>query len=277
MARERRTVFDSHLHLWSLNSPFHEWPDASLPLIYRDFGMIEFAALVPPPHRAMLVQAQPDSRETEWLLSIAAREARIAGVVGWTAFDAADAPNAIARLATQPKLVGLRPMLQDMLDADWILGPDVDAAFGAMMEHGLRFDALIRPRHLPALRELARRWPALPIVIDHAAKPDFCDAIDRWREDMAALATMPNVWCKLSGILTELPEGTSASVLTPCLEHVLSVFPDRVMWGSDWPVLLLSGWRYDAWLNHALETVRKTHPAQLEAIFQTAGVSFYGV
>ena len=276
MVDERLMVCDAHVHLWSIVSPFHQWPDAETPTIHRDFGRVEFAALSPPLTKAILVQAQPDCRETDWLLEIAVHEKRIAGVVGWAALDAADAPAVIANLAVRPKLVGLRPMLQDMHDSCWILRPEVDAGINAMMTHGLRFDALVRPRHLPAILKLARRWPDLPIVIDHAGKPDFSrEGFCRWRDDMSALAEMPNVSCKLSGLLTELPAGGVPSLMESHIRHVLDVFIDRVMWGSDWPVLLLSGWSYDEWLSYAITLIRKISTCQLDSIFYASSTRFY--
>ncbi len=276
VANDRPVICDSHVHLWSLASRFHKWPGADLADIHRDFGLADLAAL--PLDRAVLVQAQPDPRETDWLLDIGARAPNVAGVVGWTALDAADAPDAIARLAARPGLLGLRPMLQDMPDARWILRREQDAAIEAMVTHDLCFDALVQPRHLPAIHLLARRWPDLRIVIDHAAKPDPVNGdLDRWRLDMAELAALPNVWCKLSGLLTELPAPASDVLLSGCMDHVIGVFPDRLMWGSDWPVLLLSGWNYSDWLDHSLRFIQDRAPERVQGIFRSSAESFYGL
>ncbi|MGL4290594.1 MAG: amidohydrolase family protein, partial [Phreatobacter sp.] len=180
---------------------------------------------------------------------IASAETMVAGVVGWTDFDAADAPAAIARLAADPLLVGLRPMVQDIADDDWLAQAWLGPAFAALIAHGLVFDALVLPRHLSRLLTVAKRHPDLTIVIDHMAKPPIAEGrLEPWRTDMAALAAQPNVWCKLSGIVTEAGPGWTPARLAPYVAHVLDVFgPRRLLWGSDWPVATLAA-SYDDWL-----------------------------
>ncbi|HWU81630.1 MAG TPA: amidohydrolase family protein, partial [Caulobacter sp.] len=160
---------------------------------------------------------------------------------------APDAPARIEALARNPRLKGLRPMLQD-LPGDWILDPALEPAIAAMIAADLAFDALIRPRHLPYILTLVRRWPALRLVVDHGAKPAIGEGrLDPWREQIAALAEQPDVHCKLSGLLTEAGDMPSAEAVAPYAAHLLDVFgPDRLMWGSDWPVLNLAG-DYAAW------------------------------
>ena len=149
------------------------WLTPALAPIWRDYTVADLE-----PIRArhgiaatILVQAAPTEAETRYLLAIAARHPPVAGVVGWTDFAAPDAPQAIARLAADPLLVGLRPMVQDLADDDWLLRPDLVPAFEALVRHGLVFDALVLPRHLPRLLTVARRHPDLAVVVDHLAKP----------------------------------------------------------------------------------------------------------
>lgn len=181
------------------------------------------------------------------MLELAAADPLALGVVGWTDIAAEGAPERIARLAANPWLKGLRPMLQDLID-DWILDPRIEPAIAAMVAADLSFDALIKPRHLQSILSFARRWPDLRIVIDHGAKPEIAAGqLDPWRDRMAALAELPGVFCKLSGLLTEAGDTPTAEAVRPYAEHLIEVFGlDRLMWGSDWPVLNLAG-DYPAW------------------------------
>ncbi len=269
-------VIDSHLHLWSPTAAFHQWPGADLLAIHRAFGLDDLSAATRSVDRVIVVQAQPDVAETEWLLDLAARDDRILGVVGWLALDAADAPTQVARLAARPGLVGLRPMLHNLADPRWILGEAVQPALRAMAARGIAFDVLVRPHHLDVVHELAMRHPTLRIVVDHGAKP----AIGRgdgaaWRHGIAALGRLPNLWCKLSGLWTEQDAGADREACRPHIAHLLHSFPRRVMWGSDWPVLLLSGDRYDDWLAFAREAVRSAAPDEMAAVFVGAARDFY--
>lgn len=242
---------DAHQHFWQLAARAGGWPPPSLAAIHRDFAPADIAPLLAEHGVAgtVLVQSLPSEDDTQWLLALAERADFIRAVVGWTDLLAPDAPAAIARLASNTKLKGLRPMLQDIDDERWIANPALASALAAMVEHGLRFDALVLPRHLPALLECARDYPQLVIVIDHAAKPPIADAgFGHWREHMAQLAALPNVHCKLSGMVTEAKADWNVDDLRPYVSHVLEVFgAQRVIWGSDWPVVDLAG-GYGAWL-----------------------------
>lgn len=242
---------DAHQHFWQLATRGDSWPPPSLAAIYRDFVPEDLAPLLAEHGIAgtVLVQSMPLEADTGWLLALAAHSDVILGVVGWTDLLAQDAPARIAHLAEQEKLKGLRPMLQDLDDDAWITDARLAPALDAMVAHGLRFDALVLPRHLPALLQMARAYPALPIVIDHAAKPPILDAaFGNWREDLAQLAALPNVHCKLSGLVTEAKPDWQVEDLRPYVQHVLAVFgAQRVIWGSDWPVVDLAG-GYGAWL-----------------------------
>jgi L-fuconolactonase len=242
-------LIDSHCHIWRIGENDHEWPTPNLTAIHRDFGLRDLAQAAAPIEVSgvVLVQSQPSERDTAWLLRLASDDPLALGVVGWTDIAAADAPARIARLSDDPWLKGLRPMLQD-LPGDWILDPKLDRAIEAMIAAGLSFDALIKPRHLPHLLTFVRRWPELRVVIDHGAKPEIAAGrLDSWREQIAALAEAPAVHCKLSGLLTEAGDKPTAEVIAPYAAHLIQVFgPDRLMWGSDWPVLNLAG-DYAGW------------------------------
>lgn len=242
-------LIDAHCHVWRIGEHDHEWPTPDLSAIHRNFDLNDLVEAAGPAELlgVVLVQSQPSARDTEWLLALAAAEPLALGVVGWTDVTALDAPARIAALAENPLLKGLRPMLQDLAD-DRILDPAVEPAIAAMIAADLSFDALVKPRHLSAILELVRRWPELRLVIDHGAKPEIAAGrLDPWRERMAALAASPGVHCKLSGLLTEAGDAPTAETVAPYAQHLIEVFgPDRLMWGSDWPVLNLAG-DYPSW------------------------------
>jgi L-fuconolactonase len=169
-------------------------------------------------------------------------------------------------------------MLQGIADTQWILRADFDPVIAAMIDHRLRFDALVQPRHLPVLLDFARRWPELPIVIDHAAKPFAARGeLDPWRDDIAALAELPGLHCKLSGLRTEQEIGQTAEALAPYVEHLVRSFPDRLMWGSDWPVLLHVGDDYPDWVETARKLSRLDDAAAEAALFEGVARRFYGL
>src|SRR5215469_9603349 len=243
---------DAHHHFWRPARGDYGWLTPELTTLYRDFEpdllrpLLDEAGI----GATILVQAAPTELETEYLLEIARRTPWIAGVVGWTDLAAADAPARVERLAASaPTLVGLRPMLQDIPDLDWILKPEVSDGISAMAACGLVFDALVREAQLPGIIEVARRFPSLAIVLDHAGKPVINGSVRKdWREAIVALANCPNVSVKLSGLLTECPSGADFDALAPIVQVLLESFgTDRILWGSDWPVLTTVS-TYHAWV-----------------------------
>jgi L-fuconolactonase len=272
---------DAHQHFWMISRGDYDWLTAeATPTIHRDFLADDLRPLLHESRidKTILVQAAQSVAETEFLLRLASETSFVAGVVGWIDFASPQATQHIATLASNPKLVGLRPMLQDMSDANWILRSELAPALRIMSEQNLRFDALIRPRHLPAIRELAARYRDLKLVVDHAAKPLITQhEIAEWREDMRALAAMPNVNCKLSGLATEAGGHWSATTLQPYVDVLLECFgPSRLMWGSDWPVLLLAG-NYNEWLQAAEQMTRALTSREREQIFGDTAAEFYGI
>jgi L-fuconolactonase len=245
---------DAHQHFWTTIRGDYGWLTPELGPLWRDFLPDDLS-----PHLArhgvdctILVQAAATEAETEFLLGVAAETPFVAGVVGWTDFEAPDAPARIARLAQDPLLVGLRPMVQDIADDDWLARPALAPAFRTMVEHGLVFDALVLPRHLPRLKQVLDRHPDLAVVVDHAAKPHIkAQSFDPWRQDMAAVAAHPQVSCKLSGLVTEAAADWTLDHLRPVAEHLIACFgPERLIFGSDWPVLRLAA-SYDLWFQAA--------------------------
>lgn len=236
-------IVDSHQHLWQIGQNGHEWPTPDLAPIHRDFVTADLVAVTGAAgvDATVLVQSQPADADTDWMLDVAGASPLIQGVVGWADLAGPDAPKRLAALAERPKLKGIRPMLQGLPDDEWILRDDVRPALEALLTHGLRFDALVFTRHLPAIDRLAKALPELPIIIDHCAKPPLAASdIGGWREAIARVADNANVVCKLSGLFTEMRADQDPFEASPIADHVLSVFgADRLMWGSDWPVVAL--------------------------------------
>ncbi|WP_164156396.1 amidohydrolase family protein [Sandarakinorhabdus rubra] len=271
---------DAHQHFWRRDRGDYDWLTPALAPLWRDFLPPDLAPLLARHAIAgsVLVQAAPTEAETGFMLDLARRHGFIRGVVGWTDLSAPDAPERIATLADDPLLVGLRPMLQDLPDDDAILAPAVQPALAAMAAHGLALDALIRPRHLPRLLAVRDRHPQLKIVIDHAAKPDIAGGdLAGWARDLAAVAADGFTHCKLSGLATEAAPGWTTADLKPVTDSVLAAFgPDRVMWGSDWPVLNLNG-SYDEWVAASDALLAGLDAAGVAAVHGGTAVRFYGL
>ncbi len=262
-------LIDAHFHIWQVARADYGWLDSTitpaLAPIYRDIGFEDWRAVsLPCGIRAgIVVQAAPTEAETAFLLAQAALADDVLGVVGWVDMLAADAPRRVEALAREPKLKGLRPMLQDIADPDWILQPAVQPALQAMAETGLVFDALIKPAHLSRMLVLAERHPGLRIVVDHGAKPDIAGGQwDEWAESMHRLGTDTGVFCKLSGLWNEAGPGVGTQALARHAAWIYESFgAARTLWGSDWPVLSLAG-DYAAWFALAQELV----PSEAQAL-----------
>lgn len=272
---------DSHQHFWSLQRGDYHWLTPALDTLYRDFlppdlqPMLQAAGV----QRTILVQAAASVAETEYLLSLAGKHAFIAGVVGWVDMDdPTTALDDLRRLRENDSLLGVRPMIQDIADPDWMLRDHLMPVFEQLIASNLRFDALVLPAHLKNLRRLLDRHPRLACVIDHAAKPAIASASwQPWADDMAALAASTNCYCKLSGLLTEAGARTDDDALRPYVEHLLACFgAQRLMWGSDWPVLTLAS-RYGDWVQQSERLLQHLGVVEQEAIFGTTAKLFYGL
>ncbi|MFK7764252.1 MAG: amidohydrolase [Roseobacter sp.] len=242
---------DAHQHFWALKRGDYGWLTPNLTPLYRDFEPEDLRPCLLANHidGTVLVQAAPTLAETEYMLGLADAHDMILGVVGWSDFEASDAAETINALAARPKLVGLRPMIQDIADDDWMLRADLAPAFETMVNTGLVFDALTMPRHLPNLSELLARYPDLRIVVDHGSKPDIANrAFESWAADMVKLATQTGAYVKLSGLVTEAAPFWSDDDLKPYIDHLIAHFgPHRMIWGSDWPVCTLAS-SYQRWV-----------------------------
>jgi L-fuconolactonase len=284
---------DAHQHFWQPARGDYAWlrpDDAGVASLVRDFLPEALAPLLRAHAvtRTVLVQAAESVPETEFLLALAARHDFVAGVVGWVDLAHADAASTLTRLAADRRLKGVRPMLQDLPEDDWILLAPRPEAIRTLQRLGLRLDALVKPRQLRALLRFAQAWPELPIVIDHAAKPplesDWNDEpLRAWRRDMAALAAAPQVACKLSGLLTEMrpadrdSHARATEHLRPVVDALLGWFgPERLMWGSDWPVLTLAS-GYDDWVAIGDALLAPLSSREQAQVLHGSAQRFYGL
>lgn len=275
-------MIDAHQHVWRLSRGDYAWPNDSVAPIFRDFGPDDLLPLLAAAGVTwtVLVQATDTVAETRWLLEVVKTCPQVAGVVGWVDLAAPDAIATIDALRRDPVLKGLRPMLQNIADTDWILRPEVQPVLAHMAQTGLRFDALIQPRHLPAILTLAETHPGLPIVIDHIAKPRMGAGQvpdPAWTAGMRALAARPNLCCKLSGMITEIGPDWQQDDLVPFARIVLDAFgADRCMWGSDWPVVNLAG-DYALWRDSARRLAAGLSAAEQDRLFTGSARDFYGL
>ena len=260
---------DAHQHCWRIGQRGCSWPTIELKPIYRDFMPDELHALAAPLGigGSVLVQSQPNDADTDFLCGLGAADDFVQGIVVWADLLAPDAADRLSKLAERAKVRGVRPMLQD-LPPDWIANPALAPAFEAMADLDLSFDLLIRPAHLPYAAEVAAHWPDVNFIVNHAAKPNIAGRmLSPWREDLARVAANDNVFCKFSGLLTEAASGDGDTELAPYAQHVLDAFGrERVMWGSDWPVLNLAG-MYRDWLEQAARLAYARTPQQCDLLF----------
>ena len=240
---------DAHHHLWNLARRDHPWiTGPAMAPLRRDFSIADLTAATAAGRidHTVVVQTVADVDETVELLRLAARSPIVSGVVGYVDLTAPAVGEQLDGLYAGiggAHLVGLRSLVQDEPDPEWLLRPQVVRGVRAVAARGLVYDLLIRPQHLAAARALASQVPEARLVVDHAAKPPIASGlIEPWATELARLARRPNVWCKLSGLVTEADWSSwSVDDLRPYAERVLACFgPQRTLFGTDWPVCTLA-------------------------------------
>ena len=271
---------DAHQHYWHPARGDYDWMPMDNPVLARPYGPadLEPALAQAGIDQTIIVQAAATVQETEYLLGMADTHDSVAGVVGWVDFENPADRLHLERLAGHPKFLGVRPMLQDIPDDDWMLRDDIQWAFQALIDLDLTLDALGFPQHLDNFHTLLTRYPTMRVVIDHCMKPQIAKdpaGFDAWAAGMTRLATDTQAFCKLSGLVTEASEDWSVEDLKPYANHVLNVFgPDRVMWGSDWPVCRLRG-EYADWIQAAETLLQGYSEKERAAVFGENAARFY--
>jgi L-fuconolactonase len=237
---------DSHQHFWRYNSAEHVWMTDEMAVLKRDFLPGDLKPLLAAAgfDGCVSVQARQNLEETRWLLELADENDFIKGVVGWVDLRSPELRGQLELFSKRPKFVGVRHVVHDEPDDEFMLGADFRRGIAQLREFGLTYDLLLFPRHLPVAVKLVEEFPGQPFVLDHIAKPRIGEGVlSPWSEDLRELAKFPSVCCKLSGMVTEakwrrwLPDD-----FRRFLDSVVGAFgPERVMIGSDWPVCTLSG------------------------------------
>ena len=272
---------DSHQHFWRYDAQRHGWITDDMAVLRKDY--LPEQLLPELKHNGMdgciTVQVEHSEAETMSLLDLAGRHPEIVGVVGWVDLAAHGLAARLRTLSQFPKLRGFRHVAQAEADDRFLVRPDILRGISALAEFGFTYDILIYPRQLPAAIELVGRFPQQKFVVDHLAKPPIkAGEIDAWAAQIRALGNAPNVYCKLSGMITEADwQHWQSKDLAPYLDVVFEAFgSDRLMFGSDWPVCLLAG-SYARVKAVVSEYAGKHCPEQTDKIFGLNAARFYGL
>jgi L-fuconolactonase len=272
---------DAHQHFWQYTPADYGWIGPDMQILQKDHL---------PPHLALLtkgagiegtvaVQARQSLAETEWLLNLAERYSLIRGVVGWVDLCAPDVRGQLERFSASPKLVGVRHVVQDEPDDHFMLGDDFMRGISLLADFHLTYDILIFPRQLPAACELVKKFPNQSFVLNHIAKPLIkTGQIAPWDAEIRRLSVFPNVFCKVSGMVTEADwQAWQPSDFTPFLDVVLAAFgPARLMFGSDWPVCTVAG-SYERVVKLVADYIQKLSPAEQAQIWGETARKLYGL
>ena len=277
-------IVDAHHHFWDPATADYPWLTDELAVIRRAFGPDDLAPLLRATgiDATVLVQTRSSLEETVDFLAVASRTPWVRGVVGWVDLSDPAIDAALARLqegAGGERLVGIRHQAHDELDPDWLLRDDVVRGIEAVGRAGLAYDLLVRPRELPAALTLARRLPDVRFVVDHIAKPPIASGeLEPWAAGMSEFRELEHVACKLSGMVTEADWSTwTSGDLQPYVDHVLDVFgPERLLFGSDWPVCVLAA-TYEQVVNAAQQALVGLTDEERAAVFGATAARIYGL
>lgn len=274
-------VIDAHQHFWQLSQPFdYGWLEQpGLSAIRRDYLPHDLAPQLARAgvDRTVFVQTQHNLAENRWALKLAEGSETLAGVVGWIDLASESCEDQLLELQQHPKFVGIRHVTQDEPDDDFILRPEVVRGLRVLQKHGVPFDLLFYVKHLRHAATLARLLPDLPMVIDHLAKPRIRDGVtDDWIDHLIAAAQFPNIYCKLSGMVTEADwKNWKPADLKPYVDAALNAFgPERCMFGSDWPVCELAG-SYEQVHAALVEVLGPLAEGERQRIFGGTAAEFY--
>jgi len=274
-------IIDSHQHFWDPSRGDYSWMPKNDKVLTKKYGvkdLIKESKSINL-HKTVLVQAAATNAETEYMLDIADKSDLVAGVVGWVNFEDVNQLQQLKLFAKHKKFVGVRPMIQDIPDPNWVLNKNFDIFFKTIIKLDLCFDALGFPVHLDNFYFIASKYPSLRFVIDHLMKPKICknDKKDfqHWKAGINKLSKLDNVYCKFSGMVTEACENWTEKDLKPYSDEILRIFTDqRILWGSDWPVCKLRT-DYSGWFNAATSLTDGLNLTQKQNIFYNNAIKFY--
>ena len=276
-------IIDAHQHFWNPARSDYGWLPIDDPILSRIYSPCDLKPLLEKTgvSKTVLIQAAPSVEETEYLLGIADSTPFVSAVVGWIDFESPNQLKQLERLAKHPKFVGIRPMIQDIADVNWVLRNDISWTFEALIDLNLTFDCLGIPKHLENFHKILNQYPNLRVVIDHCMKPEIRNHSETnfnfWAEGIKRIAQDSGAYCKLSGIVTESGALLDITQLQPYVNHILAEFgSDRVMWGSDWPVSSLRC-SYEKWFQLANQLCNKLDDRSKSKIFGETASQFYGL
>ena len=271
---------DSHQHFWKLARGDYSWMTPDMKKLYKDFFPSDLEPLIKEKNisKTIIVQAADTVAETEFTLKLAEDNEFVAGVVGWVDLESAKTKDTIDKLCESKFFKGVRPMIHDIENDEWMLKDNLNENINYLATKNLTFDALVRPQHLKHLIKFVQKFDFLPIVIDHIAKPKILNSeIDEWKKDMKALSGYQNVFCKFSGVLTEVGEDYSKTQIEPYVDFILNSFsPNKIMWGSDWPVLTMAE-KYSNWFDLAMDCCNNFSESEKNMIFANTAKNFYNL
>jgi L-fuconolactonase len=272
---------DAHQHFWHYSPTGHGWMTDQMSVLKHDFLPQDLQPLLASLgfDGCVAVQARQSLEETRWLLALAAEHPFIKAVVGWVDLRSPQLSEQLQTFSTQRKFAGVRHVIHDEADDDFMLAPEFRRGIGQLHALNLTYDLLLYPRHLRAAAKLVDEFPGQLFVLDHLAKPNIAEEqFSPWREDLQQLAKFPNVYCKLSGLVTEAHwQQWQSSDFDRYLEIALGAFGwGRLMIGSDWPVCTLSG-EYPAVMHLVLNFVKKLSPQAQAAILGENCARFYRI
>jgi L-fuconolactonase len=272
-------IVDSHQHFWQVGRFNYPWMSPELEVLYRDFLPPDLEPILKEHGvaKTVLVQASNSLAETQWLLSLADSYPFIAGVVGWVDLTDALMEQELEALTANPKFKGVRHLVESEPAEDWLTQPSVLRGLQKLVDFDVSVDLLVHTRHLQHVKIVAERCPELRLVVDHMAKPPIRSGeIKDWAQQLKAVASYPNVYCKLSGLVTEANLTTwKPDDLRPFVNCALEYFgPRRMMFGSDWPVCLLAA-SYDQVLKCFRSLLVELSDSNQSAIFGGNSIEFY--
>ncbi len=272
---------DSHQHFWSYDAAKYAWMTDQLASLRRDYLPADLSPELAQTGMdgCVAVQAQQTVEEARWLLSLADAHPFIKGVVGWVDLQSERVEEQLAELARHPRFVGTRHVVQDEPDDNFMLRPAFQRGIGKLRQFNLAYDLLVFPKQLPASIQLAANFPEQRFVLDHIAKPFIrAGTLSPWREQFRELAKAPNVWCKVSGMVTEADwSAWKHEDFQPYLDVAFEAFgEDRVMFGTDWPVCTLAG-SYAQVHGLVADYTRSLSAAARAKLFGGNATKFYGL
>lgn len=272
---------DAHHHLWRYRDPGQPWMTEEMTGIRRDIGLEDLRKVAVPSGitGTVVIEVERTVEETRWLTSVAASDDLILGVVGWAPLTAPSVQAELEQLVALPKLKGIRHPIHDEPDPNFVLREDFNRGVAALGGLGLTYDILIFEDHLPQTITFVDRHPNQIFILDHIAKPHIRDgSIAGWRTHLLELARRSNVYCKLSGVVTEAQwDRWTPEMIAPYIDTVLEAFgPRRLMFGSDWPIVTLAS-TYGGWADTVRSAITPLSVSEQQSILWRSAMEAYGL